>query len=595
MIQLIITNPNGQQKKQIVNDGTYSIGRGLLSDFRVPDKTVGRKQLELKVDQGTCSLEGERLTDTFEFNGIETQKIDHLIEDDLIEFGQTRLQVLRHSSNRFTPKEVLEDELTLKENTQQVQAVKPVELKVSEPEVKQSKETDQVTDEDTEGYKKRVAIRREIQTHVQRQLDLYQREKLTGLENAELRAEATRLADEVIRKRLVELPEDVEKSLIAAEVVSESIGLGPLEPLLADSEVTEVMVNGPTQVYVERRGKIEETGIQFINDRSLMAIIERIVSPLGRRIDEGSPLVDARLADGSRVNAIIPPLSLVGPTLTIRKFSDKRLYMDTLVEMGALNEPMARFLELCVEQRKNIVISGGTGSGKTTFLNALSDAIPEEERIVTIEDAAELKLNQKHVISLEARPANIEGRGMVSIRELVRNSLRMRPDRIIVGECRDGAALDMLQAMNTGHDGSMTTGHANSPRDLLSRLEVMCLMSDIDLPSRALREQISSAVDVIVQQSRFNDGARRITSIVEVDGMENDVILLNPLFEYRQSGVDRHGKVIGEHSGLNRVPQFYTELERSGLRPERSLFAETVREQEETSFPAPVSLVEELR
>jgi len=448
---------------------------------------------------------------------------------------------------------------------------------------------------DSGGYKQRVSIRREIQNHVQKQLDLYQREKLTGLENTELRAEATRLADEVIRKRLVELPDGVDKQAIVAEVVSESIGLGPLEPLLSDSDVTEVMVNGPTQVYVEKSGKIEETGIQFINDRSLMAIIERIVSPLGRRIDEGSPLVDARLADGSRVNAIIPPLSLIGPTLTIRKFSDKRLYMDSLVQMGALSEKMARFLELCVEQRKNIVISGGTGSGKTTFLNALSDAIPEEERIVTIEDAAELKLNQKHVISLEARPANVEGRGLVSIRDLVRNSLRMRPDRIIVGECRDGAALDMLQAMNTGHDGSMTTGHANSPRDLLSRLEVMCLMSDIDLPSRALREQISSAVDIIVQQSRFKDGTRRITSIVEVDGLESDVILLNTLFEYRQTGVNLDGKVIGEHTGLNRVPQFYGELEKAGFRPDRSLFAETKDSLESDAFPVLSNQMEEIQ
>ncbi len=595
MIQLIITDPTGQQKKQIVNDGSYSIGRGILSDFRVADKSVGRRQLEINVNQGSCSIQGERLTDTFDFNGINTQKIDKLIEDDLIEFGKTRIQILRHSANRTIKDDALSDDAAMSLNTAEAEVVQVEEAIQKEELVDEKLAETSAIKADSGGYKQRVSIRREIQNHVQKQLDLYQREKLTGLENTELRAEATRLADEVIRKRLVELPDGVDKQAIVAEVVSESIGLGPLEPLLSDSDVTEVMVNGPTQVYVEKSGKIEETGIQFINDRSLMAIIERIVSPLGRRIDEGSPLVDARLADGSRVNAIIPPLSLIGPTLTIRKFSDKRLYMDSLVQMGALSEKMARFLELCVEQRKNIVISGGTGSGKTTFLNALSDAIPEEERIVTIEDAAELKLNQKHVISLEARPANVEGRGLVSIRDLVRNSLRMRPDRIIVGECRDGAALDMLQAMNTGHDGSMTTGHANSPRDLLSRLEVMCLMSDIDLPSRALREQISSAVDIIVQQSRFKDGTRRITSIVEVDGLESDVILLNTLFEYRQTGVNLDGKVIGEHTGLNRVPQFYGELEKAGFRPDRSLFAETKDSLESDAFPVLSNQMEEIQ
>ncbi|HEU4655768.1 MAG TPA: CpaF family protein, partial [Steroidobacteraceae bacterium] len=322
-------------------------------------------------------------------------------------------------------------------------------------------------------------------------------------------------------------------------------------------------------------GRLASVPVRFINDDSLMRVIERIVSPLGRRIDEGVPMVDARLPDGSRVNAIIPPLSLVGPVLTIRKFAKQRFSMDRLVEIGALTSGMAEFLRICVHYRKNIIVSGGTGSGKTTFLNALSEAIPAEERIVTIEDAAELKLVQPHVISLEARPANVEGRGEITIRELVRNSLRMRPDRIIVGECRGGEALDMLQAMNTGHDGSLTTGHANSPRDLLSRLEVMVLMAGMDLPVRAIREQISSAVDIVVQQTRFSDGRRRVTSIVEVDGMEGDVILTQQLFAFKQRGVGVNGEILGDHVGFGQAPRFYEALEESGIHLDRSIFGST--------------------
>jgi pilus assembly protein CpaF len=311
---------------------------------------------------------------------------------------------------------------------------------------------------------------------------------------------------------------------------------------------------------------------RFINADSLMRVIERIVTPLGRRIDEGVPMVDARLPDGSRVNAIIPPLSLVGPILTIRKFARERFSMERLVKLGALTAQMAPFLKTCVLFRKNIIVSGGTGSGKTTFLNALSESIPTGERIVTIEDAAELRLAQPHVLSLEARPANVEGRGEVTIRDLVRNALRMRPDRILVGECRGGEALDMLQAMNTGHDGSLTTGHANSPRDLLSRLEVMVLMAGMELPVRAIREQISSAVDIIVQQTRFSDGRRRVTSIVEVDGMEGDVILTQPLFAFKQRGIGADGEVLGDFVAFGQAPRFYEDLEEAGIALDRSVF-----------------------
>ncbi|HEX7226042.1 MAG TPA: CpaF family protein, partial [Candidatus Limnocylindria bacterium] len=313
-----------------------------------------------------------------------------------------------------------------------------------------------------------------------------------------------------------------ERVRMLEQITDEILGLGPLEPLLRDETITELMVNGPQQVYIEREGKLELTNVTFQNDEHVMKIIQRIIAPIGRRVDESSPMVDARLADGSRVNAIIPPLSLVGPVITIRKFSATPFTVDDLVRFGTATPEMFEFLEACVKARLNIFVSGGTGSGKTTMLNILSSFIPDDERIVTIEDAAELQLRQEHVVTLEARPSNIEGKGAIPIRELVRNALRMRPDRIVVGECRSGEALDMLQAMNTGHDGSMSTGHANTPRDMLSRLETMVLMAGMDLPLKAIREQISSAVDLIVHQNRLKDGTRKITNITEVQGMEGE-------------------------------------------------------------------------
>jgi len=327
-----------------------------------------------------------------------------------------------------------------------------------------------------------------------------------------------------------------ERELIAKETLAEIKGFGPIDSLLNDDDISEVMVNNAKQIYVERKGKLEKAPVQFRDDTHVMRIIEKIVSPLGRRIDESSPMVDARLPDGSRVNAIIPPLAVKGPSITIRKFSKDPYQISDLIRFGTLNEQMARFLEAAVNGRLNIVVSGGTGSGKTTTLNVLSSFIPDDERIVTIEDAAELQLRQEHVITLETRPPNIEGKGAVTMRELVKNSLRMRPDRVVVGEVRSGEALDMLQAMNTGHDGSLTTGHANTPRDMLSRLETMVLMSGMDLPVRAIREQISSAIDLIVQQSRLKDGSRKITHITEVLGMEGDIITMQDIFVYKHIG-----------------------------------------------------------
>jgi pilus assembly protein CpaF len=362
-----------------------------------------------------------------------------------------------------------------------------------------------------------------------------------------------------------------ERVRMLEQITDEIIGLGPLEPLLRDESITEVMVNGPRQVYIERGGKLELTNVAFQNDDHVMRIIDRIIAPIGRRVDESSPMVDARLVDGSRVNAIIPPISLVGPVLTIRKFAASPLTVDDLIRFGTATPEMFDFLRACVQARLNVFVAGGTGSGKTTMLNVLSSFIPDDERIVTIEDAAELQLRQEHVVTLEARPPNIEGKGAIPIRELVRNSLRMRPDRIIVGECRAGEALDMLQAMNTGHDGSMSTGHANSPRDMLSRLETMVLMAGVDLPLRAIREQIASAVDLIVHQNRLKDGSRKIVSITEVQGMEGDVIVMQDVFIFEQTGVEE-GRILGRLRPTGIRPKFTERFEVMGIHLPPGLF-----------------------
>ncbi|WP_018086679.1 CpaF family protein [Desulfurispora thermophila] len=367
-----------------------------------------------------------------------------------------------------------------------------------------------------------------------------------------------------------------QKQLITAEIIDETVGFGPITPLLQDPSISEIMVNGPHQVYIERNGKLVLTGVTFRDNAHVMHIIDKIVAPIGRRIDESMPMVDARLPDGSRVNAIIPPLALNGPTITIRKFSRQPYTVDDLIRFGTLTTSMAKFLEACVKARLNIVVSGGTGSGKTTTLNVLSSFIPADERIITIEDAAELQLQQEHVITLESRPPNIEGKGAITIRDLVRNSLRMRPERIVVGEVRGGEALDMLQAMNTGHDGSLTTGHANSPRDMLARLETMVLMAGMDLPVRAIREQIASAIDLIIQQNRFRDGSRRITHITEVQGMEGDVIILQDLFVFKQTGVDENGKIKGIFQSTGIRPKFISKLEASGINLPPNVFSPSI-------------------
>ncbi len=362
-----------------------------------------------------------------------------------------------------------------------------------------------------------------------------------------------------------------ERARLFDQIIAEILGFGPIEILLADDSVTEIMVNGPKNIYVEQKGRLTRSNVTFENDDHVMRVLDRIVAPLGRRIDESSPTVDARLPDGSRVNAVIRPIALCGPTITIRKFSKKPLTVEDLIRFGSMTSEMAEFLRACVMARLNVVVSGGTGSGKTTLLNVLSGFIPDDERIVTIENAAELQLRQEHVVSLETRPANIEGRGEVSIQDLVVNSLRMRPDRIVVGECRSGEALDMLQAMNTGHDGSLTTAHSNSPRDTLARLEVMCLMSGMELPIRAIREQIASAVQLIVHQERLRDGARKIVKVTEIQGMEGEVITMSDIFEFEQTGIEA-GKVIGRVRPTGLRPKFIDQIEAVGIHLPPSVF-----------------------
>ncbi|CAB5691681.1 Type IV secretion system protein virB11 [Delftia tsuruhatensis] len=416
-----------------------------------------------------------------------------------------------------------------------------------------------------------LEYRRKIHEKLIESFDM-RRTDVHRMSDAELRLHTEQAIREIFQQMPAGIPAHVDRDRLMQEVRDEAIGLGLLEPLLADPSVTEIMVNRVDEIFVEREGRLSRVPLAFSSEKAVMGVIERIVAPVGRRIDESSPLVDARLKDGSRFNAIIPPLALKGPSMTIRKFAKRKLEASDLVRFGSANEQMVEFLRVAVQQHKNIIVSGGTGSGKTTLLNILSNFIPVGERIVTIEDAAELQLPHEHLVSLESRPANAEGKGQIAIRELVKNSLRMRPDRIVVGECRGGEALDMLQAMNTGHDGSLTTAHANSPRDMLARLEVMVMMAGMDLPVTAIREQVASAVDLIVQQTRFACGSRKITRITEVTGVESGKIQLQDLFEFVETGFTPERKTAGYFTGCDSVPEFYEKLRQIGVEVDLEIF-----------------------
>lgn len=420
-----------------------------------------------------------------------------------------------------------------------------------------------------------MALKRRIHERVLTEMHLVDMKiNVNEMQKSETRKNLDRALNKVLRELWHELPRNIPAEIFKEALVDELINYGPISSLLRAPEIDEVMVNGPNLIFVEKRGKLYETGIRFFNERHLISIIQRIVEPLGRHIDEASPMVDARLPDGSRVNAIIPPLALDGASVTIRKFASKKLTTEDLINFGSMTSNIADFMAEAVKARQNIIISGGTGSGKTTLLNVLSQFIPLEERLVTIEDSAELKLSHRNIVRLEARPANIEGRGKIAIRDLLVNSLRMRPDRIIIGECRAGEALDMLQAMNTGHDGSLTTVHANSPRDAVSRLENMVLMAGYELPVSAIREQVASAVNLIIQQNRLIDGTRKITQISEVVGKEGNVITMQDIFVFQQEGVNADGKVIGHFAATGNIPYFVEVLRQRGrLKLDMAMFS----------------------
>ena len=420
-----------------------------------------------------------------------------------------------------------------------------------------------------------MALTKQIHTDILERLNLAQ--GTLDVKNDETMDRVNHVMDQILRERRHEIPSHIPLETFRQALMDELLNYGPISPVLRSPRVSEIMINGPDHIFVESSGKIFESGIRFFSEQHLLSIIQRIVEPLGRHVDEASPMVDARLPDGSRVNAIIPPLALQGATVTIRKFSEKKLTTEDLIRFGSMTQDMALFLEEAVRSRQNILVSGGTGSGKTTLLNVLSLFIPKGERVITVEDSAELKLDHPNLVSLEARPANIEGKGRITIRDLVINTLRMRPDRIIVGECRGAEALDMLQAMNTGHDGSLTTAHANNPRDALTRLENMVMMAGFELPSSAIREQIASALDLIVQQTRMVDGSRKVVKITEITGREGNQILMQDIFIFEQTGLDEKGRVQGYHTATGNIPQFIDEMRRSGrLNLDMSVFVPKV-------------------
>ncbi len=536
----------GRRETVALSDGAWLVGRGAMCRIRLDFPEISERH-------AIMSVRGDRVTieDLHSANGtyVDGEPIDSAVS---IEDGR----VVQIGDCLF-----------------RVSAASAAEARAPEPEP----DAGDVAGSEAPAVDPMREVRRNVQEQIQKELlkrmDM-KRLTLEGVDSGGMeqiaREKISQIVEEVVAKG--RLPAGIDAVRLEEDVFNEALRLGPLEELLADDSISEIMVNGPRQVYVERNGKLVLSDCQFTDDASVLAIIERIVAPLGRRIDESQPYVDARLPDGSRVNAIIAPLSLSGPAVTIRKFSKNAMTCADFVRFGTWSANAAEFMKLCVMLRKNVIVAGGTGSGKTTLLNLLSGFIPKSERIVTVEDAAELRLMQPHVVRLEARPANIEGKGAVTIRDLVRNCLRMRPDRIIVGECRGGEALDMLQAMNTGHDGSLTTVHANSPRDVISRLETMVMMSGMELPSRAIREQIASAVDIIIHESRLSDGSRKVVAITEVTGLEGNQIVMQDIFSFKQTGIGRDGKIIGEFKPTGAIPTWFETLPGRGITADIAMF-----------------------
>ncbi|MFG0613177.1 ATPase, T2SS/T4P/T4SS family [Delftia sp. WSY_14] len=562
MIDLEIIHPDGRHQPLSVPD-MCSIGKGSQCEVRLDNWRLAKEHARL-----FTSPSGVLIDDAGSFGGVLvngqriTAQYGPLQNGDLIGIGPFQLRILNSGEEPQAapfpvPAAAHAATTAPMESTQDTALAAPADA--PEPAAAEPG--------DAHFQALQFEWRKRLHTKLIDTMDL-RRHDVSSMSDEHLRAEADRLIARTLQDMDDEIPAQLDRNALRRQVLDEAVGLGPLEELLADETVSEIMVNRFDEIYVERAGRLQKHALSFTSDRAVMGVIERIVAPLGRRIDESSPMVDARLKDGSRVNAIIAPLALKGSTLTIRKFARRKLNAADLVQFGALSPAMADFLRICVEARKNIIVSGGTGSGKTTLLNILSNFIPSGERVITVEDAAELKLAHEHLISLESRPANVEGKGGVPIRELVRNTLRMRPDRIVVGECRGAEALDMLQAMNTGHEGSLTTLHANTPRDGLARLETMVLMAGMELPLAAIREQIASAVDIIVQQTRFACGTRLVTHICEVSGMESGKIQLQELFRFANKGYAAQAnglaKVQGLFTGCDVVPHFYDELRASG-------------------------------
>ena len=566
MFMVRASHPKTGTQEITPSDGVCLLGKAEHVHLRMEGWNVGKEHARIYAEQGGVYIEGLGGFGAVLVNGERMRAYGPVEAHDDIVVAGYRLQILPRfdSEDRHTPIFTEDDRSIPMSPTTPIKAVVETAPELVRP-----------------FYDARwLALVRVVHETVRSQMDL-RRVDLGVLSPEELRRMVGELVREVVWR--MNPPPELDRQRLVKEVLDEAVGLGPLEDFLADATITEIMVNRFDEVFIERQGKLLAAPALFSSELAVRHIIDRIVAPIGRRIDESSPLVDARLADGSRVNAVIPPLSLKGACITIRKFSKKRLQMEDLMAYGSIEARMAHFTQVCVQQRKNIIISGGTGSGKTTLLNVLSNYIPDHERIVTIEDAAELRLYQPNLVTLEARPANMEGKGQIPIRELVRNALRMRPDRIVVGECRGGEALDMLQAMNTGHDGSLTTAHANTARDMLSRLEVMVLMAGMDLPLTAIREQIASAVDIIVQITRFSCGSRKVTSICEVTGTESGTIQLQELFTYKQRGYDAEGRVRGIFRATGAVPEFYEVMRERGLPVDLSIFQaeEPLRGQED--------------
>ena len=541
----------GRRKLFKVKGSLCSIGSARSNDLVVDTRLVGKRHAELLLKS-----DGVYLRDLGSMSGSWVNReriVEHGPISDLDEIAVGDISLTVNTSKIQLS---ANDSLIAKANTN-AEKVGAVPVKRSKQDVDIDPEISKI--DEALSYWGRI-----IHEQLLNQMDL-RRKDVNRMSDEQLREESLVLIRNIISGLSDQIPETVNKQVLESDVLNEAVGLGPLEQFLNDEDVTEIMVNNCREIFIEKDGKLERSRYSFSSDATVYAVIERIITPIGRRIDESSPIVDARLKDGSRVNAVIPPLALKGPSITIRKFPKKRMEFSELVNVGSVDQCMVEFLRVCVEMRKNIIVSGGTGSGKTTLLNVLSNFIPATDRVVTIEDAAELKLIQPNLVSLESRPPNLEGNGEVPIRELVKNALRMRPDRIVVGECRGGEAIDMLQAMNTGHDGSLTTIHANNPRDVISRLEVLVLMAGLDLPVTAIREQVASAVDMIIQQTRFPCGSRKITRITEVVGVESGTVQLQDIFAYHQEGQSADGRVRGKFMATGAIPTFYEELREIGV------------------------------